>query len=80
MKKIKFTMNKLTLILDTMCLQHKIISSSALIFQNVSFPGKRSNYDFTEIRSHKICRTHPISNCRSKELLGENNNNIHFFD
>jgi hypothetical protein len=41
-------------ILNTMCSQYARISESVLIAQNVRLPGKRAEFNFTEIRLHKI--------------------------
>jgi hypothetical protein len=54
-KKMKFAINMRTQILNKICSQYKGISESVLIIQNVRFPGKRDDSDFTEIRLHKIC-------------------------
>jgi hypothetical protein len=45
-----------TQILDKVCSQHKKSSKSLLIIENVLFPGKRNNSNFTETKLHKIGR------------------------
>jgi hypothetical protein len=55
--KMKFAIDMHTQILNTICSQCKRISKSVLIIQNVHFPGKRNDSNFTENRLHKICQT-----------------------
>jgi hypothetical protein len=54
--KINFAISRYTQILKKICSQYKRISKSVLIIQKVFFLVKY-NFNFTEIRLHKICWT-----------------------
>lgn len=54
MKKIKFTINKYTRIINTTTFLYKQISMGILIIKHVQFPSESNNFEFTKVKLHKI--------------------------
>jgi hypothetical protein len=53
--KMKFAINMHSQILNTISSQCKKISESVLIIQNLLLPGKKDDFNFSEITRHIIC-------------------------
>jgi hypothetical protein len=70
---MKFAINMHTQILNKISSKYKGISESVLIIQNILLPGKRDDFDFTELKLHKFAGGHlftqSLSGCRRKQSL-----------